>query len=85
MRIRRDLVRWAAASAQGLSYGTVRFDPAQFGELGEEPLRWCGGLLDGAVCRAHLRVGPRDVIGGIVFLATAAAALTLGLIQHGVW
>ncbi|MFD8498237.1 DoxX family protein [Amycolatopsis sp. NPDC059657] len=30
---------------------------------------------------AHLRVGSRDIVGGIVFLATAAAALTLGLIS----
>jgi hypothetical protein len=33
---------------------------------------------------AHLRVGSRDIVGGIVFLATAVAALTLGLIHHGV-
>ncbi|MGI5206139.1 hypothetical protein ACQEU6_31780 [Spirillospora sp. CA-108201] len=29
---------------------------------------------------AHLRVGSRDIVGGIVFLATAAAALTPGLL-----
>ena len=34
---------------------------------------------------AHLRVGSRNIVGGIVFLATAVAALTLGLIQHGAW
>lgn len=34
---------------------------------------------------AHLRVGSRDIVGGIVFLATAAAALTLGLFHHGPW
>ncbi|MGW5277707.1 DoxX family protein [Streptomyces sp. NPDC004044] len=34
---------------------------------------------------AHLRVGSRDVVGGIVFLATAAAALALGLVYHGSW
>ncbi|SEC44529.1 DoxX-like family protein [Streptomyces sp. 3213] len=33
---------------------------------------------------AHLRVGSRNILGGIVFLATAAAALTLGLLHHGV-
>jgi hypothetical protein len=32
---------------------------------------------------AHLRVGSRDIIGGIVFLATAAAALVLGVMDHG--
>ncbi|MFI1031487.1 DoxX family protein [Streptomyces sp. NPDC020951] len=34
---------------------------------------------------AHLRVGSRNIVGGIVFLATAASALTLGLLQHGPW
>ncbi|MCS0635850.1 DoxX family protein [Streptomyces sp. LP05-1] len=34
---------------------------------------------------AHLRVGSRDIAGGIVFLATAAAALALGLTHHGAW
>ncbi|WP_406464559.1 DoxX family protein [Streptomyces sp. NBC_01622] len=32
---------------------------------------------------AHVRVGSRNIVGGIVFLATAAAALTLGLLHHG--
>lgn len=32
---------------------------------------------------AHLRVGSRDIIGGIVFLATAVAVLILGLAYHG--
>ena len=32
---------------------------------------------------AHLRVGSRDIVGGIVFLATAIAALTLGVLHHG--
>ena len=32
---------------------------------------------------AHLRVGSRNIVGGIVFLATATAALTLGLLYHG--
>ncbi|MFI0742283.1 DoxX family protein [Streptomyces sp. NPDC021100] len=32
---------------------------------------------------AHLRVGSRDIVGGIVFLVTAAAALVLGLAYHG--
>ncbi|GAA3519798.1 hypothetical protein GCM10022234_14290 [Aeromicrobium panaciterrae] len=32
---------------------------------------------------AHLRVGSRDIVGGIVFLTTAIAALVLGLIHHG--
>ncbi|SDY61639.1 DoxX-like family protein [Amycolatopsis xylanica] len=30
---------------------------------------------------AHLRVGSRDIVGGIVFLAVAAASLTLGLLS----
>lgn len=34
---------------------------------------------------AHLRVGSRDVVGGIVFLATAVAALALGLVHQGAW
>ncbi|CAG6397745.1 DoxX family protein [Streptomyces cocklensis] len=34
---------------------------------------------------AHLRVGSRDIVGGIVFLATAVAALTLGVAYHGAW
>ena len=34
---------------------------------------------------AHLRVGSHDIVGGIVFLATAVAALTLGLAHHGAW
>ncbi|UNS95150.1 DoxX family protein [Streptomyces tubbatahanensis] len=34
---------------------------------------------------AHLRVGSRDIAGGIVFLATAVAALALGLGHHGFW
>ncbi|MFJ9629609.1 DoxX family protein [Streptomyces sp. NPDC091280] len=34
---------------------------------------------------AHLRVGSRNIVGGIVFLATAAAALTLGVLDHGAW
>ena len=34
---------------------------------------------------AHLRVGSRDIVGGIVFLSTAIAALTLGLVYHGPW
>ncbi|MFE3856691.1 DoxX family protein [Streptomyces griseorubiginosus] len=34
---------------------------------------------------AHLRVGSRDIVGGIVFLATAAAILVLGLADHGLW
>ncbi|MFG1809723.1 DoxX family protein [Streptomyces sp. NPDC049040] len=34
---------------------------------------------------AHLRVGSRNIVGGIVFLATAVAALVLGLLQHGAW
>ncbi|KPI20506.1 hypothetical protein OK074_1335 [Actinobacteria bacterium OK074] len=33
---------------------------------------------------AHLRVGSRNIVGGIVFLATAVAALTLGILHHGV-
>ncbi|MGI5196361.1 DoxX family protein [Streptomyces sp. CA-288835] len=32
---------------------------------------------------AHRRVGSRDIVGGIAFLATAVAALTLGLLHHG--
>ncbi|THA72278.1 DoxX family protein [Streptomyces sp. A0958] len=34
---------------------------------------------------AHLRVGSRNIVGGIVFLATAVAALTLGVLHHGAW
>ncbi|MFJ1969280.1 DoxX family protein [Streptomyces sp. NPDC087903] len=34
---------------------------------------------------AHLRVGSRNVVGGIVFLSTAIAALILGLAHHGAW
>ncbi|MET8214301.1 DoxX family protein [Streptomyces hirsutus] len=34
---------------------------------------------------AHLRVGSRDIVGGIVFLATAVTALVLGLLHHGPW
>lgn len=32
---------------------------------------------------AHLRVGSRDVVGGVVFLATALAVLAVGLADHG--
>ncbi|MDH6611747.1 hypothetical protein M2164_007382 [Streptomyces sp. SAI-208] len=44
----------------------------------------CGLVLYfvGAVI-AHLRVGSRNIVGGIVFLATAVAALLLGLAHHG--
>jgi hypothetical protein len=34
---------------------------------------------------AHLRVGSRNIVGGIVFLATATTALVLGLEYHGPW
>jgi hypothetical protein len=34
---------------------------------------------------AHIRVGSRDIVGGIVFLTTAAAALALGLAYRGPW
>ncbi|WP_067687610.1 DoxX family protein [Nocardia jejuensis] len=34
---------------------------------------------------AHLRVGSRNIVGGIVFLATAVAALVLGVSYHGAW
>ncbi|WP_406118043.1 DoxX family protein [Streptomyces sp. NBC_00989] len=34
---------------------------------------------------AHLRVGSRNIVGGIVFLGTATAALVLGLEYHGPW
>ncbi|MFJ1898676.1 MULTISPECIES: DoxX family protein [unclassified Streptomyces] len=34
---------------------------------------------------AHLRVGSRNIVGGIVFLATAAAVLVLGMLDHGAW
>ncbi|MEV6071215.1 DoxX family protein [Nocardia sp. NPDC052001] len=34
---------------------------------------------------AHLRVGSRNIVGGIVFLATAIAILVLGLSYHGAW
>ena len=32
---------------------------------------------------AHVRVGSRDVVGGIVFLAASVAALAVGLARHG--
>jgi hypothetical protein len=44
-----------------------------------------GGLVlyfVGAII-AHLRVGSREIVGGIVFLSTAAAILALGLVYHG--
>jgi hypothetical protein len=46
----------------------------------------CGLVLYfiGAIT-AHLRVGSRDIVGGIVFLATAVAALILGLADRGPW
>ncbi|NDZ77750.1 DoxX family protein [Streptomyces sp. SID10853] len=34
---------------------------------------------------AHLRVGSRNIVGGIVFLVTAVAVLALGRIYHGHW
>ncbi|MFD3472828.1 DoxX family protein [Streptomyces sp. NPDC058682] len=34
---------------------------------------------------AHVRVGSRDIVGGIVFLATAAAILTLNTLDRGAW
>ncbi|MEW2519033.1 DoxX family protein [Actinacidiphila alni] len=44
----------------------------------------CGLVLYfvGAII-AHLRVGSRNIVGGIVFLATAAAVLVLGIAHHG--
>ncbi|MFC8535448.1 DoxX family protein [Streptomyces sp. NPDC057249] len=46
----------------------------------------CGLILYfiGAII-AHLRVGSRNIVGGIVFLATAVAALILGVRYHGAW
>ena len=46
----------------------------------------CGLVLYfiGAII-AHLRVGSRNIVGGIVFLSTAAAILALGLVYHGPW
>lgn len=46
----------------------------------------CGLVLYfiGAII-AHLRVGSRNIVGGIVFLATAVAVLTLGILHHGAW
>ncbi|WP_037578129.1 hypothetical protein, partial [Phaeacidiphilus oryzae] len=32
---------------------------------------------------AHLRVGSRDIVGGTVFLLTAAAVLALNLLANG--
>ena len=32
---------------------------------------------------AHVRVGSRDVVGGIVFLVASVAALAVGLARHG--
>ncbi|NED86668.1 DoxX family protein [Streptomyces sp. SID11233] len=34
---------------------------------------------------AHLRVGSRNIVGGIVFLATAVAILVVGMLDHGAW
>jgi hypothetical protein len=34
---------------------------------------------------AHVRVGSGDIVGGTALLATAVAALTLGLFHHGPW
>ncbi|WNF29355.1 DoxX family protein [Streptomyces sp. C11-1] len=34
---------------------------------------------------AHLRVGSRDIVGGISFLITAAAVLVLGILDRGAW
>ncbi|WP_406136119.1 DoxX family protein [Streptomyces sp. NBC_01089] len=34
---------------------------------------------------AHLRVGSRNIVGGIMFLVTAVAVLALGRIYHGHW
>ncbi|WP_405793737.1 DoxX family protein [Streptomyces sp. NBC_01506] len=44
----------------------------------------CGLVLYfiGAII-AHLRVGSRDIVGGIVFLVTAVATLAVGLAHHG--
>ncbi|MBD0738449.1 DoxX family protein [Streptomyces sp. CBMA29] len=44
----------------------------------------CGLILYfiGAII-AHLRVGSRNIVGGIVFLATAVAVLILGVAHHG--
>ncbi|WP_055585094.1 DoxX family protein [Peterkaempfera griseoplana] len=46
----------------------------------------CGLVLYfiGAII-AHLRVGSRNIVGGIVFLLTAAAVLVLGAAYHGAW
>ncbi|MBV2357347.1 DoxX family protein [Streptomyces sp. J2-1] len=46
----------------------------------------CGLILYfiGAII-AHLRVGSRNIVGGIVFLATAVAVLILGVRDHGIW
>jgi len=46
----------------------------------------CGLVLYfvGAII-AHLRVGSRNIVGGIVFLATAVAVLVLGWTYHGPW
>ncbi|MFC5958517.1 DoxX family protein [Streptomyces sp. NPDC005774] len=67
-----------AAGAVGLAAG---FAVPVLGTLAA-----CGLVLYfiGAII-AHLRVGSRDIAGGIVFLATAAAALVLGLLHHGPW
>lgn len=46
----------------------------------------CGLVLYfvGAII-AHLRVGSHDIVGGIVFLATAVAVLVVGIAHHGPW
>jgi hypothetical protein len=65
-----------AAGTVGLAAGTA---VPLFGTLAA-----CGLVLYfvGAII-AHLRVGSRNIVGGIVFLLTAVAALVLGLLQHG--
>jgi hypothetical protein len=66
-----------------LAAGTVGL-PAGFAVPVLGSLAACGLVLYyvGAIV-AHLRVGSHDIVGGVVFLATAVAALTLGVLHHG--
>lgn len=65
-----------AAGAVGLPAG---FAVPLLGTLAASGLvlYFIGGII------AHLRVGSRDIVGGIVFLSIAVAALVLGLAVHG--
>ncbi|MFG2478562.1 DoxX family protein [Streptomyces fagopyri] len=77
--------KWVPVLGMLLAAGTVGL-PAGFAVPLLGTLAASGLVLYfiGAII-AHLRVGSRDIVGAIVFLATAVAALTLGLAYHGPW